>query len=149
MLKKKNFFTFVLLASVLFLVYSSNVMAAADEMTGPSWAGFGAIDPEDIPDDVDEIGFTWFEPKQPCNSESIGWCWFNEMASNAINYFFLIGIILAPLIILLGAFMFFTSAGDASRVGKGKALITWASIGLVILLSARLIMAILKAVLDF
>lgn len=89
-----------------------------------------------------EIGFYKFEAEGP-------WDWIENMSANAINYLFLAGMILAPLLILFGAFLFLTSGGDAARVGKGKALITWSSIGLAIILSARVIMAIVRYLFDF
>lgn len=139
MFKTKNIFALVLLVSILFLVCPIKMVNAVG-MTGPSWSTFGSIDPADIEDDSGEIGF--FKIEDPDT-------WILRIVNNVMGYFFLIGMILTPLIILIGAFMFFTSAGDPARVGKGKALVVWASIGLAILLSGRVIMSILMYILDF
>lgn len=147
MFNKKNLFKFVLLSSVLFLLCSGNVTAAGTPVTYPSWNPLSGVNVEDIKAVVQntnegEIGFRKFESEGP-------WDWIENMSANAINYLFLAGMILAPLLILFGAFMFFTSGGDSARVGKGKALITWSLIGLAVLVSARVIVAIVRYLFDF
>jgi len=146
MFKKKNFFTLILLASLLFLLYGSYASA----MPCASWlpSGICAQDPTAVSGSGGtgfEIGTDVFEPNDP--GEPLGW--FEGIVANAIGYIFLIGMILAPLLILIGAFMFFTAAGDPSRAQGAKRLIIGASVGLAILLFGRVILAILKFILDF
>lgn len=70
--------------------------------------------------------------------------WIEDIVGRAIDYLFLIGVIMAPLIILIGAFMFFTAAGDPTRAQAAKKVIIWAVIGLAILLFAKAIIGIVQ-----
>jgi hypothetical protein len=56
-----------------------------------------------------------------------------------------------PLIILAimyAGFMFVTAQGDTSKVSKARAALTWAVVGGVIALSAKLIIEVLKGTID-
>ena len=63
------------------------------------------------------------------------------------NWTFYIGIILATLMILVGAFYFMTAAGDPNRVETGKKIIFWTIVGLAIILLSRAIIGIIKSIL--
>ncbi|RLC40375.1 MAG: hypothetical protein DRH33_00250 [Candidatus Nealsonbacteria bacterium] len=63
------------------------------------------------------------------------------------NWTFYIGIILAPLMILVGAFYFMTAAGDPNRVETGKKIIFWTIVGLAIILLSRMIIGIIRSIL--
>ena len=137
MFKKKHLLTFVLLASILFLVFSSQI-ASAEDMTGPSWSTFGSIDPTEM-SGGGEVGFKTGNP----------WEWLEGMVGNAMSYLFLIGMILMPLMILFGAYMFFTAAGDPSKAQNARRLIIGAIVGLAVLLSGKIMMSIFKYIFDF
>ena len=62
----------------------------------------------------------------------------------ATNWIFYLGLILAPLFILIGAFMFYTSGGDSKRTTGAKKVIIYASIGLAIALATKLIYAVVR-----
>jgi len=57
----------------------------------------------------------------------------------ATNWIFYLGLIICPLFILLGAFMFYKSGGDSKKATGGKKIILYAVIGLTLALSAKLI----------
>jgi len=58
-----------------------------------------------------------------------------SILSNIANLLFKTGIVLLPLIILLGAWTLMTSAGEPEKVKKGKQLIIWGCIGLAVILA--------------
>jgi len=70
-----------------------------------------------------------------------------DLIDSIVNYIFWVGLALAPLMILIGAFMIMSSGGDPNRVTNGKNMILYASIGLAIILFAKGIIAIIRAVL--
>lgn len=57
-----------------------------------------------------------------------------EAIANALMWF---GIIVVPLLVLVGALVIMTSAGDSARVSRGKKIIFYSLIGLALILLAR------------
>jgi len=80
------------------------------------------------------------DPNRQGDSEK----WLEGIVGRALDYMFLIGVIIAPLVILIGAFMFFTAAGDPTRAQNAKKVVIWAAIGLAILLFAKAIVGIIE-----
>jgi hypothetical protein len=70
-----------------------------------------------------------------------------ELIDGIINAVFKIGIILAPLMILWGAFTFVTAAGRPEKIETGKKIIFWAIVGLAIILFSRAIISIVRSIL--
>lgn len=70
-----------------------------------------------------------------------------DIIDAVVNYIFYVGVVVAPVMILIGAFIFLTSAGDNERTTLGKRVIRWAIIGLAIILFAKGIMSIVKYIL--
>lgn len=151
MLQNKVFFSLILLAALLLSVQLCQVVNAADaaEDTMPissTWDDDGTdTDRDEVPEaDEDEpAGIEIGNPDFIIEGGEEG------IIKRALDYLFLIGIVIVPLLVLVGAFMFFTSGGDPTRTAKAKALILWAVIGLAILLFAKAIMSIIKSLLDF
>jgi len=50
------------------------------------------------------------------------------------------------LIIIIGAFYLLTAAGDPKRIGTGKTIITYALIGLVVILFARALIYVIESI---
>jgi hypothetical protein len=71
---------------------------------------------------------------------------FDELVTAIISFIFKIAVVVTPLIVLIGAFYLLTAAGDPKKVGTGKTIISYALIGLVIILLARAIIYMLKSV---
>ncbi len=65
------------------------------------------------------------------------------------KWVFYLAMIIAPLMIVIGAFMVLTSGGDPARVTKARRLIIWAAIGLAIILFSRAIYGVIKDVIGF
>lgn len=63
------------------------------------------------------------------------------------NYIFYIGLILAPLMIVIGGFLFMAAGGSPERAQLGKKIITWALIGLGFILFAKGVASIIGGVL--
>jgi len=66
---------------------------------------------------------------------------------SAVNYIFNISVILAPLMILIGAFLFLTSADNPTMTKLGREIIQWTAIGFAIVLFAKGVQAIIKMIL--
>ena len=54
-----------------------------------------------------------------------------------IGFIFKISIVLVPLLVIYGAFMIVTAAGDVTKVEEAKKIIFWTLIGFVIVLLSR------------
>jgi hypothetical protein len=70
-----------------------------------------------------------------------------ELINVIIDFIFWVGIILAPLAIVVGAFYLLTSGGSPDRVNRGKKIILYAFIGLLIILSGKGIISLMKDIL--
>lgn len=53
------------------------------------------------------------------------------------DWIFTAGIIIAPIMIIIGAFVFLTGGDDPNRVASGKKILMWAVIGLILIVMAR------------
>ncbi|MDD4990431.1 MAG: pilin [Candidatus Pacebacteria bacterium] len=63
------------------------------------------------------------------------------------NWVFYIMTIVAVLMIVFGGFTYITAAGDPTKAGKGKGILTFAIIGLAIALIAKLIPSLVRFIL--
>ena len=70
-----------------------------------------------------------------------------DIIEGLTNWIFYLAVILAPLMIIIGAFMYMTSAGNPEKVKKATALIKWSIIGLVIILAGKAIISLIKYIL--
>ena len=70
-----------------------------------------------------------------------------SLMTTASNYIFYIGLIVAPLMIVIGAFLFLASGGSPEKTMLGKNIIKWALIGLGFILFAKGIASIIGGVL--
>jgi hypothetical protein len=67
-----------------------------------------------------------------------------ELINTLINFFFIFGIALGPLLIIYASVIMMTSAGNPEKLAKARMIITWTIIALVVLLIAKAIPAIVK-----
>ena len=70
-----------------------------------------------------------------------------ELVETITNYAFWLGMMLAPLMILWGAFTFMTAAGNPEKIKTGGKIIFWTIVGLAVILFSRIIISIVKAIL--
>ena len=62
---------------------------------------------------------------------------FGELIDKIMDFIFVLAVVAAPLVIIVGALQLLTSGGDPKKIGAGKSMITSALIGLAIILLAR------------
>ena len=73
---------------------------------------------------------------------------FEEIVNNIIDFLFEIAIVLAPLMIVVGAVLLVASGGDVAKTEQGKKIILWAAVGFFILLLAKGIIALIESLLE-
>lgn len=67
-----------------------------------------------------------------------------SIIDRAANWIFYLAVIIAPLFILIGAFMFWTAGGDFKKTAGAKKTIIFAAIGLAIALCTKLIYHLIR-----
>jgi sterol desaturase/sphingolipid hydroxylase (fatty acid hydroxylase superfamily) len=70
-----------------------------------------------------------------------------EIVDKTIDRIFGIGIILAPLMVVIGGIYILAAGGDPNKVSKGKEVIKWAIVGLAIILFSKGIQQLIKQIL--
>ena len=68
----------------------------------------------------------------------------SELIARIVRYAFYVAILITPLMIIVGAYYIMTSGGDPERVKLGKGIIVWTLVGFAIIISSRVIIAIVK-----
>ncbi len=63
------------------------------------------------------------------------------------NWVFAIFTVIAVIMVLLAALQFITAGGDAAKVGEARQKLIWAAVGILIALSAKGIVPVLRAIL--
>ncbi len=71
---------------------------------------------------------------------------FGELINAIIRFIFNIAIVVAPLMVIIGAFYILTAGGDPKKVGSGKNIILYTAIGLAIILLARGLISMIESV---
>ena len=129
----------ILLISIVFLFFGIGLVQAANPCEpctseGAETDGLTCKDGKwrGCPTD----GIVFCNPLQACD--------FQELVDKIMNFIFLIAVVAVPLIIIIGAFQLLTSGGDPKKIGAGKNMITYALIGLAIILLARGIIAMIQ-----
>ena len=62
---------------------------------------------------------------------------FEDLIAAIIKFIFNVALIVAPIIIIIGAFYFVAAAGDPSKIETGKKIIFYTLIGFIIILLSR------------
>ena len=76
----------------------------------------------------------------PCNGPDCGSCELVTLASKILNFFIEVTVSIGAVMFVIGGLTMVMSAGDTGKVSKGKEMMSNAVIGLVIVLSAWLLM---------
>ncbi|MDD5738524.1 MAG: pilin [Candidatus Pacebacteria bacterium] len=71
----------------------------------------------------------------------------DKLVEKVSNWIFILALVVAPLMILLGGFYMLTAVGDPKRSTQGKQIIMWAVIGLAVILFAKAFVSIIKSLL--
>jgi hypothetical protein len=68
---------------------------------------------------------------------------FAELVELIINWIINIALVLAPLIVVYGGFIYMTATGDTNKLSQGKNIILYAVIGFIVALLAKSLAGIL------
>ena len=68
--------------------------------------------------------------------------------NNVVKFVWRLALILAPLMIIIGAFYLITAAGDPEKIKIGKKIITWAIVGIVVVLLSTGVKSIIEEILS-
>jgi hypothetical protein len=71
---------------------------------------------------------------------------FGELIDAIIKFIFYIAVVVVPLMLIIGAFYLLTAAGDPKKIGTGKNVIIYTLIGLVVIMLARGLIAVIESV---
>lgn len=71
---------------------------------------------------------------------------FGELIDAIIKFIFYIAVVVAPLMIIIGAFYLLTAGGDPKKIGTGKNIIIYTLIGLAIVMLARGLIAMIESI---
>ncbi|MFC1663716.1 pilin [Patescibacteria group bacterium] len=82
------------------------------------------------------------EINNPLDTES-----FEELIDNIINFIFMVAIVAAPAMIIIGGFFLVTAVGDPEKIDRGKRIIFWSLVGLVIIMLAKGLISALETIL--
>jgi len=72
---------------------------------------------------------------------------FEAIVGNGIDFIFKIAVVLAPLMVIFGGFLFLTAGGNAEQINRAKNLLIWAAIGFLVVLLSKGILAIINQIL--
>ena len=91
--------------------------------------------------EVDGNGNGWIpiELKNPLKAETL-----EEAIEALINFLFYLVMVVAPLMIIYAAFLMLTAAGATEQINKGKTIIFWTLMALVIVLLAKGLPSLIK-----
>ena len=69
------------------------------------------------------------------------------IVENIINFIFKIAIIAAPLMAVIGGFLFITAGGNIQQITRARSLLIWTAIGFLIVLLSKGFLAIINQIL--
>lgn len=80
--------------------------------------------------------------ENPLNATS-----FEGITGNLIDFIFKIAIVLAPLMVIVGGFLFLTAGGNIQQISRARNLLIWTAVGFAIVLLSKGILAIINQIL--
>ena len=98
-------------------------------------------------DDTDETGGTETTEvdvkfENPITSNTL-----DKVVGSLIDFVFSLAVIICPIVIIIGGFIFVTASGDPKKVETGKKVIFWALVGLAVAVLAKGSILLLRALL--
>lgn len=72
---------------------------------------------------------------------------FEAIVGNGIDFIFKIAVVLAPLMVIIGGFLFVTAGGSIQQIDQAKKLLLWTAIGLLVVLLSKGILGIINKIL--
>jgi magnesium-transporting ATPase (P-type) len=70
---------------------------------------------------------------------------FKDIINKLIDFLLTVALIICPLMIVIGAFYFITAGGDPTKANKGRQVMIYAIIGLVIILISKGLVNLVKS----
>ncbi len=80
--------------------------------------------------------------ENPLEAES-----FEVIVNNIIDFIFKIAIVVAPLMVIVGGFLFVTAGGNVQQINRARNLLIWTAIGFLIVLLSKGILGIIEKIL--
>ena len=74
----------------------------------------------------------------------VQWSTFSELIDAIANWLLTIGLVLAPLMFIIGGVMFATAYGNATKIQNAKNLMIYTGIGILVVLLAKSLVEVLK-----
>ena len=74
------------------------------------------------------------------------WDTIEDVINGIIDFISWVVVVLTPLMIIIAAFLFITSAGDPEKVKRAKSIIFWTIIGFAVVLLAKGIISMIKQI---
>ncbi len=71
---------------------------------------------------------------------------FQELVNRLVDYILGLGLVIAPLVIIIGGISFATAGGDTGKIEKAKTMLLYALIGLAVVLLAKGIITTLQKI---
>jgi hypothetical protein len=68
---------------------------------------------------------------------------FDTLTTGILNFIFGLALIVCPALIVWGGFLYATSGGEEEKIKKGRRLITYAVVGLIVIGASQVIKAII------
>lgn len=110
-----------IIIAVFLIVFGSSLASLAQ---GGFLPAVGAAEDEDVPVDVEFVN--------PITSNTL-----DEVINGLVDFVFTIALVVCPIVIIIGGFIFVTASGDPKKVETGKKIIFWALVGLGIAIMAK------------
>jgi len=74
---------------------------------------------------------------------------FWDLLTRIIDFIFILGVSIAPIMFLVAGFYFITAAGDPEKITTAKKMVLWVLVGLLIIFSAKGLIELLADILGF
>lgn len=68
----------------------------------------------------------------------------SALVDNISNWLLFLAVVAAIIMIIIGAYYYIFSFGDANKATKGKTIVLWAVIGMVVVIMARVIVSVVS-----
>ena len=70
-----------------------------------------------------------------------------DILKNIGDWVFVLGMLIAVIMVIIGATYFLTGGGDPNRIATGKKIFLWGGVGLALILLARGVFTVLRSIL--
>ncbi len=93
------------------------------------------------------VVFAVCPPGSVCIENPLTATTFEEIIDNVIDFIFKIAVVLAPLMVIIGGFLFVTAGGSIQQIDQAKKLLLWTAIGFLVVLLSKGILGIINKIL--